>query len=421
MTSNASQVAAGRAFAKSWLPGTEPAAPSTPPGAPNALLSRSTVVEQELGAIEEELRLETGGRRDLLEERHGDLEREAAILVRLNKNKGYEAGAGGNATAKAPSRLDQLRQLKVIEAGTMADIDSMTAFDAKHLSFDWDDAATLATALGDRKFVDLTYPPSETPGVYGPTDAKKPHKLVYRRATDVYDAPEVFEASIAPSDIRQGKLGDCWLMCALAACAEYPYLVEALFPDPFKRAQPSGLYRVRLCQGGLWRAVTVDDYVPCDQDGSPIFSRAAGSELWVLLIEKAMAKLAGNYMRLRGGLAFEGLADLTGLPTFHFKFSNVMLRPLVKSGALFDQLVFADQNKCLACASTPGEDRFTEGKGEQRRAPASGLIPGHAYTLLAAREVGGHKLVRLRNPWGKFEWDGAWGDGDKSAAPRGGL
>ena len=127
--------------------------------------------------------------------------------------------------------------------------------------------------------------------------------------------------------------------------------------------QESGLYRIRLCTGGLWHTVTLDDYFPCTVDsGTPIFSRANGAEMWVLLLEKAMAKLSGNYFRLRGGLAAEGLMDLTGFPTFRFKFKNVLVKKMVKDGTLFEKIVFADKNSAVACASTPGEDRFTEGK-----------------------------------------------------------
>ena len=76
--------------------------------------------------------------------------------------------------------------------------------------------------------------------------------------------------------------------------------------------QPTGTYRVRFSKGGLWREVTIDDYFPCYQGKGPVFSRGVGDELWVLILEKAYAKLHGSYYSLRGGLAFEGLMDLTG-------------------------------------------------------------------------------------------------------------
>ena len=38
-----------------------------------------------------------------------------------------------------------------------------------------------------------------------------------------------------------------------------------------------------------------------------------------------------------------------------------------------------------------------------------GLVSGHAYSLIAAKVLSnGQKLVQLRNPWGDFEWNGAW-------------
>ena len=70
----------------------------------------------------------------------------------------------------------------------------------------------------------------------------------------------------------------------------------------------------------------------------------------------------------------------------------------------------------LLSASVGGSD-----PGESAAAEAMGLLVDHAYSLLRVVSVptpngrnGGHaRLVMLRNPWGKYEWKGAWSDGSK--------
>ena len=37
-----------------------------------------------------------------------------------------------------------------------------------------------------------------------------------------------------------------------------------------------------------------------------------------------------------------------------------------------------------------------------------GVIEGHAYSIMRAREVDGKRLCLLRNPWGIVEWNGPW-------------
>lgn len=133
----------------------------------------------------------------------------------------------------------------------------------------------------------------------------------------------IFYDSIDSSDIKQGCLGNSWVLCALASLAERPSLVERLFVT--KEINNNGIYRVKLCKNGEWLTVTIDDYFPCFPLGSPLFSKAHGNELWVMLLEKAYAKLHGNYFSLRGGYANEALQDLTGCPTSCFIFDVLYL------------------------------------------------------------------------------------------------
>lgn len=55
-----------------------------------------------------------------------------------------------------------------------------------------------------------------------------------------------------------------------------------------------GIYCVWLNIGGEWTTVILDDYFPC-KDYGPVFSSGKNYELWIMLIEKAYAKVFGSY------------------------------------------------------------------------------------------------------------------------------
>lgn len=125
-------------------------------------------------------------------------------------------------------------------------------------------------------------------------------------------------------------------MSALASLAERPALIERLIMT--KDYNDRGLYRIRLCKNGEWHEVVVDDYFPCYPNGGPIFSKCGANEMWVLLLEKAYAKLHGGYKNLTGGAPFEALADLTGCPTTSFNLKDEKVRHMIDSGKFWDLL-----------------------------------------------------------------------------------
>ena len=231
--------------------------------------------------------------------------------------------------------------------------------------------------------------------------------------------PTLFDASgraASPSDVVQGALGDCYFLSALSALAEDDAAVEALFPAhaPLQprssaRARPSssaelspelclqrGIHVVRLCVQGHWRLCVVDDTIPCtppEDGGRPAFSRAAGGELWPLLLEKAYAKSHGSYQAVVEGLAGEALSTLTGAPCDY---------------------VLAESAECwgrVAQALQPGRDWFCvavlpHGAG-RASLEGTGLVPNHAYSVLDVAEIRVDaegtvaRLFKLRNPWGE--------------------
>jgi len=78
-----------------------------------------------------------------------------------------------------------------------------------------------------------------------------------------------------------------------------------------------GVYAVTLFKNGAKMQIILDDFFVC-KNAEPIFSRAHGNELWVLLAEKAWAKSHGSYERIEWGQAHLTMRDLCGAPAFYY-------------------------------------------------------------------------------------------------------
>ena len=100
--------------------------------------------------------------------------------------------------------------------------------------------------------------------------------------------------------------------------AERPHLVKRLFIQ--KDRNDKSIYGVWLNIDGFWKCVIVDDYFPCYNDKSgPCFSRTQENEIWVLILEKAYAKVFGSYLCIESGHSSESMQDLTGAPYEYFE------------------------------------------------------------------------------------------------------
>jgi len=217
---------------------------------------------------------------------------------------------------------------------------------------------------------------------------------------------------IDPTDINQGTLGNCWFCCALSSLAEFPKLIQNLFDNDTRKTNPYGCYRLRFYNETDLDPIliTVDDYFPCIPGGGPVFTHNKGNEIWVLLIEKAYAKLMDSYYNLKSGMPGDAFSDFTGCPVLAYSFEERKIKAKIADGSFWKDICRWDLRKCIMASGKYGEDKFSEhGLDPSDKA---GLVPGHAYSLIEAKEGCGVKLVRLRNPWGRFEWKGAYCDND---------
>jgi calpain-15 len=210
--------------------------------------------------------------------------------------------------------------------------------------------------------------------------------------------PYMFREKINPVDIKQGKLNNFWILSAFAALAEQPRLIERLFYT--KKPNKFGLFKIKLCRMSKWKAFTVDDFFPCFPMGEPIFScNQNKEEMWVMILEKAFAKMFGGYSKLVLGDVRDALIDMTGCPSFTETLNDEKMLSNSEKDQLWNEIKESLSKKYIVVSGT---------KMFKAETSNTGLIKEHAYSILRVADVEGHKIINLRNPWGLFDWEGEW-------------
>ncbi|OOF99049.1 hypothetical protein ASPCADRAFT_163003 [Aspergillus carbonarius ITEM 5010] len=263
-----------------------------------------------------------------------------------------------------------------------------------------------------------------------------------KRVTEIFEKPEFYINGPTASDVRQGRDGDCWFMAALCTMGNKDGLIEKVC---VARNEKVGVYGFVFYRDGDWQQCIVDDKLylrAADYDESveerPIWddinridteeeyrkvwqtgSRALyfaqcvdENETWLPLLEKAYAKAHGDYSAIEGGFVGEALEDLTGGVTSDILTSNI----LDKDRFWKDELMQVNKEFLFGC----GTGLFSNWLDPEYRGPPrdrKGISENHSYSIMEAREIDGQRLLRLRNPWGKKEWTGAWSDGSEQWTP----
>ena len=116
-------------------------------------------------------------------------------------------------------------------------------------------------------------------------------------------------------------------MAAMAGLGEFPDLVRGTFVNHEKNN--AGIYGVRFYIRGKPWVVSVDDIhlfrYPTLNPAYLVFARQSqdNNAIWGSVLEKAWAKVKGNYLNANGDLVKNGLRALTGIPVFSYPTSEI--------------------------------------------------------------------------------------------------
>ncbi|KAM7219078.1 calpain-D [Rhypophila decipiens] len=292
---------------------------------------------------------------------------------------------------------------------------------------DWDlkmEKGNCLNSLGKTKY-DLSMSTLLNPSAVVPKAVKRVH--------EIFEKPTFME-TISGSDVKQGSLGDCWLMASFSGLANVQDGIKRICVEYDTRI---GIYGFVFYRDGEWIYSIIDDKLylksPCwdspsmqrdllqqidREDVERVYRKTyqTGSkalffaqckdqnETWVPLLEKAYAKAHGDFASLSGGWIGEGLEDLSGGVTTELLASDI----LDLDGFWENELSRVNEEFLFGCST----GLLDGGYGDR-----DGISEGHAYVVMEARTLkNGTRLLKLRNPWGKTKkgiWEGAWSDGSK--------
>lgn len=287
----------------------------------------------------------------------------------------------------------------------------------------WEQGNTL-NFLGKTKFA-LNTSTLQDPSSTVPKAVKRVH--------EIFEKP-TFMKNVNGSDVKQGSLGDCWIMASMSGLANVQGAIQRTCVEYNTRI---GIYGFVFYRDGEWIYSIIDDklflkspnwdnrsmqrdllqqiereeaeavYRKTYQTGSKALffgQNKDQNETWVPLLEKAYAKAHGDYASLAGGWIGEGLEDLSSGVT-----TELLTSDILDTDLLWDNELNNSNKEFLFGCSTGILDGGTGTR--------DGIQERHAYNVVETRTLkDGTRLVKLRNPWGAKKsgiWEGPYSDGSK--------
>ena len=272
---------------------------------------------------------------------------------------------------------------------------------------------------------------------------------------------------VKPQSVIQGNLGNSWLLGVISALSMFPNKVKSLFNT--KQITEDGKYTVTLFDPKKkeWVPVVIDEFLPCTTKWGypwPEFSAPSGEEIWVMLLEKAFAKFCGSYGNLQSsnlpefrenlevpGQAGWALQVLTGNMTMRYAKVGFTIferkwnqtwwehRLNYEDGShklrwmyhwngpdheaedvwqwLLERSFAKDPSRTISVTwvNHLQADFGDHVQGSFETEQGLGLLQDQVYSLLGLYQEelddgSPIRLVKLRNPWGRQEWNGDWSD-----------
>jgi len=233
--------------------------------------------------------------------------------------------------------------------------------------------------------------------------------IVWKRPEEFCPGTPVLFSAGPNRGIVQGCISNNWFLSALGMILPNEPLCQALFVHTGQESH--GRYCVRFFKEGTYVNVVVDDQFPFDRSGQPLFcSGSDKNEIWMMLVEKAYAKLHGTYSCLTEGEVSYALKDLTGgISEYIDTNKDTKFAEKVAQGKFVETLKEQLANGIVGCCNDQPPPLDEEG-GPCEPENRMGVMKGSCYAVCDVKEFPEQKvvLVKINNPWGFGSFNGDW-------------
>ncbi len=271
-----------------------------------------------------------------------------------------------------------------------------------------DDASRVAKAVPEEF---MTYPEGPGSGVRKTQSDPQPGLRPQHEGSGYEDFPKAKaflsgddgSPLVDPTTVKQGALGDCYLIAGAAATARAdPSAIPKLIKDNGDGTFDVTLY-LRDNRYAKPKPITrtIDAQLPTKTPGGqPLYAKVGqstdeGDEIWTALLEKRLAMETGSYDQISGGnigknVPFKGVSELlTGKSELYIPVDSQSSDELlaIMDGAL------TEKRPIMVGSRTFDKDPKLKADAE-----AKNVFGNHAYALESVDIE--KKVVNLQNPWG---------------------
>ena len=363
----------------------------------------------------ENIELENKEEGDELRTKNTIMPFETKVVAKVILKDNWKLKSKFKLTMGIPEKAAQMKYIEKDEKELKNKIEAMEP-KLKNIPFEFMTINEINTELKNlnSKFIDINYLPCDNAVINSKYDENLKNFLEYvihwRRPEEFIQSElnENNEADLTlrvfnkdkepdPNDIRQGLIPCSHLDSALSALAEKYNLVKRLFKNDTYNEY--GIYQIKLCLGGEWITVVVDDYFPCIPMSTPLVTTSQMNELWILILEKALAKVYDCYYNLTCMNIADFFLTLTGCPSFSYNLENLQSE---EKKDIFNKIKnFVIDKKYLVVAISKMNDleNNIDNNNEENEDDTSLTVPNYGYTIIDVKMKYKPNLIVLRRVW----------------------